>query len=419
MWNNNDDYSDDGVLVKLYHPSHGPPGKNNTAPLDSHIGGHGSGEEDAPSCAKCQSPMYLFVQLRRVNEVTKEDRFLCVYGCPRSDCFDKVTFEKGFASGGQGVMCCKTRQRPVPVATNPSAPAVPVKDTWYDDNDDDADNDWGLDDGKDDISNLESAVAAMEASLDGGVIAKSNKEKLTPKAATPAPIPSTDSFHCYLLNQQDEPPAPRQQIEEDDVGQGASDDKIRNMLARYMAEEEDLDILAALNGASDTGGGGGGGEEDERLSDEDRILYGFQDRLRRASRQVVRYARGGVPLWSIPSESKKKEAFWTVPPCSCGTQRSFEFQLLPSLLHFLKVDKFSGKETESGINGWLSNGMNWGSIAVFTCPNNNCNDTEEALVIQETVDKVSEMQGRPQMDFSPTVAVVEDMDDDADFKPDE
>ena len=90
-----------------------------------------------------------------------------------------------------------------------------------------------------------------------------------------------DKFDCYTLTEIDEPPAPIPQIEEDDVGLGASDEKIRNMLARYMAEEEDPEILAALQGVTIGGGGGGasGGEADERLSLEDRVLLGAKPQV--------------------------------------------------------------------------------------------------------------------------------------------
>ena len=419
MWSNNDDYSESGEPVKLYIPTKGPPRKSNTAPLESHIGGHAcidQDEEVPPKCGTCQSSMFLLVQLRLKGK--SEDRFLCVYGCPRADCFEQITFENGFASGGQGVLCCQRRQKAVVIPEKPSVPVAPVKSSWYDDDDDDNDdddNDWTT--GNTNISNLENAVAAMEANLEDGALFAKPKEN-HPVKEKEHKKQSSESFDCYLLNEQDEPPAPRQQIEEDDVGLSASDDKIRNMLARYMAEEEDEDILAALRGADIAGGGGGaGGEADERLSDEDRILLGFQDRLRRIPRQVVRYARGGTPLWSIPSETKKKGTFWTVPQCSCGAKRTFEFQLLPSLLHILDVDKFSGKDNGSGISSMLSSGMNWGSVAVFTCPNA-CKESEEAVVIQESVDENGEIEGQPHMDFSPAIAVVEDMDDDGDFKPD-
>jgi uncharacterized protein YwqG len=413
MWNNNDDYSESGEPLKLYLPK-SPPLRLNTSPLESHIGGQAAEDanEEIPICAKCNDPMFLFAQLNLTEK--RYNTFLCVFGCPKSECFDEVKFEKGFSSGA-GVMSCKRRVTPIIRTEKIIKPVAPTKSSWYDDNGDDADNDWGLGTSNEEtnISILENAVAAMEANWDESTISISSK----PKPSKPKTESSSNSFDCYTLNQQNEPHATRQQVEEDDVGLSASDDKIRNMLARYMAEEEDEDILAALRG-NNVGGGSGGGEEDERLSDEDRILLGFQDRLRRAPRQVIRYAKGGIPLWSIPSETKKKELFWSTPVCSCGNERTFEFQLLPSLLHVLKVDKYSGKDSESGIGGLLSNGMNWGSVAVFTCPKTNCKETEEALVIQEAVDKVNEIQGRPNMDFRPAIAVLEDMADDAVFKPD-
>lgn len=41
--------------------------------------------------------------------------------------------------------------------------------------------------------------------------------------------------------------------------------------------------------------------------------------------QVVRYSRGGSPLWvssqHIPSDQE-------IPPCTCGAKRIFEFQVV-------------------------------------------------------------------------------------------
>ncbi|CAJ1942218.1 unnamed protein product [Cylindrotheca closterium] len=413
MWGNNDDYSDNGEPVKLYVPTQGPPRKNSTAPIESHIGGVAFSElGPAPTCQHCDDNMKLLVQLYRIEN--QMERFLTVYGCPQSACFSKLKFENGF-SYGNGVMSCRMLVRPIREKPKPSAPAAPVKSSWYSDDGDDMDNDWGADTGSDnDVADLESKIAAMEANLEDGAMPKKEAAAAkTPKGTVPTAKVSPDSFPCYMLNQQVEPPAPRQQIEEDDVGMGASDDKIRNMLARYMAEEEDEDILAALSGTAG-GGGGAGGEADERLSEEDRILLGFQDRLRRAPRQVVRYAPGGIPMWSIPTEAP------TVPSSPDGNPRSFECQLLPPLLLTLNVDKFSGAEqSESGINGMLSDGMNWGSVAVFTRANPTSEvETEEVLLIQKSVDEMSEMQGQPKMDLEPAIAVVEDMDDDDEFTPD-
>ena len=424
MWNNEEEVNENGEFVKLYIPIQAPPRLNNNAsPPDSHIGGHSSHEEDAPVCTKCQLPMYLLVELRSANTIKNDgtliDRSLCVFGCPRARC-SNLMFKKGFSSGGQGVMCCKIRETPVVAVEKPApvAPAVPAKSSWYTTDDDEADNDWGMDVGGDAVenfSNLESAVAAMENKLENGDIVKSKKKETQKIPISKAEKGSSDAFNCYILTQQDEPLA-RGKLEEDDVGMSASDEKVRNMLARYMAEEEDEEILAALRGADI--GGGGFGEEDERLSPKERQLLGFQDRLRRAPRQVVRCARGGIPIWSIPSE-KKGKPLYKVPPCACGSNRAFDFQLLPSLLHVLAVDKHSGAEinnVDGGIGGLLTNGMNWGSVAVYTCQNS-CDESEGMLVVQESVDERPESR-KPQESFEAIMAVVENMDDDAEFQPD-
>lgn len=176
-------------------------------------------------------------------------------------------------------------------------------------------------------------------------------------------------------------------------------------------------------------------EEDERLSEEARILLGFQDRLRRAPRQVVRYAPGGKPLWSIRDKDRKtKENLWTVPVCPrSGDEMSFAFQVLPPVLEILDVDKYAGNniaKTNGGsqhlaLDDLMSNGMNFGSIAVFTCANNSSSaeEMDAFLVIQESVDS-SPKKGRRkganrETEFpADTMVVVEDLDDDADFEPD-
>lgn len=423
MWNNEDEVNENGETVQLYLPVTGPARRNNIDTADSHIGGKPY-QRDSPVCAICNEMMNLLVQLRLPNTIkddgSKVDRTVFVFACPQANCFETVKFTEGFSSSDGRVMSCQTLETPAIVRTL-AAPVAPVKSSWYaDDDDDEDDNDWGAQqDDADGIAGLEEAMAAMEQNLKDGALPKQTKKPESKPGQSQNENASNTAFPCYILTKQFEPLAPNPVAEEDDVGLSASDDKIRNMLARYMAEEEDEEILAALKGTSM--GGGAGDEEDERLTEEDRLLLGFQDRVRRVPRQVIRYARGGVPLWSIPN-SKNDKQLWSLPICpACGTKCSFEMQLLPSLLHVLEVDRFSSPEKgaedgTSGIGELLSNGMNWGSVAVFTCPNGSCGSMEGALVIQSGVDE-NPLPRDSNIDFTPTMAVVEDMDDDADFEP--
>lgn len=69
----------------------------------------------------------------------------------------------------------------------------------------------------------------------------------------------------------------------------------------------------------------------------------------------------------------------------------FEAQLLSSLLHLLHVDRYAeeaGSSTTSLEAVYAQGGMNWGNIAVFSCPKA-CETGAEFVVVQDSVD------GRP------------------------
>ena len=433
MWNNDDDVNDSGQPVELYLPVQAPPRKTNIAPQESHIGGLPCFDESfVPCCDLCGDKMFLLAQLK-LGFSKEMERYLCTFSCVREECFGQISYDKGFASSSAGLKgVVKCIEKRVPIASSEQS-KLPVtgnnKSSWYDDddakNDDDDDDDWGM--GGDDNINLENAVAVMEGKLDdGGAIVMTQSKKSAVKSK---PLSSEEAlekaFGCYLLKQQPEPACSKSFLEdEDDVGLSESDEKIRNMLARYMAEEDDEDILAALGGTSLGGGGGNNGEEDERLSEEDRVLRTFQDRQKRASRQVIRYASGGKPLWSIPDKNRKsKKQLWSVPE-----SLKFEFQLLPSILAALKVDqhpvtKAASTKTEekSALDQLLSNGVNFGSIAVFTDPSGEQEET--FCVIQKSVDDLpvpanksaaASGEGLP----AASMAVVEDLDDDKEFELD-
>ena len=91
-----------------------------------------------------------------------------------------------------------------------------------------------------------------------------------------------------------------------------------------------------------------------------------------------------------------------IPKCpSCGMDRRFEFQLMPSLLHVLEVDKHAvakSKEQQQTDSSTSNNtledimkddygGMNWGVLAIYTCPSNTCTNQEEFVVVQASVDE--------------------------------
>lgn len=99
-------------------------------------------------------------------------------------------------------------------------------------------------------------------------------------------------------------------------------------------------------------------------------------------KQVIRYARNTKPLWL---SSKFIPADGDIPPCeNCGSEREFEFQvlpimaqmaklrsiwkylnscllqILPQLLNYLNLDE--DKTSTVGV-------FDWGTLAVYTCKN--------------------------------------------------
>lgn len=77
----------------------------------------------------------------------------------------------------------------------------------------------------------------------------------------------------------------------------------------------------------------------------------FKKKIAAAPEQILRYSRGGNPLWISNSDLP------VVPPCeACGSPRKFEFQIMPQLLAHLNVDD-------------VGKSIDWGVVCVFTCSN--------------------------------------------------
>jgi len=353
--NDDGDWSESGKPVRLYQPI--PYGRKQQQPAsDDHadstttsfVGGRAASA--APRCAKCHDSLYLLVQLH----VPETQRTVQVFGCNNLTCvqglfvaptessnFDdenKNCRENMLCYESAGVVVCRRLTVANETQENqqekPAASQVAPTSDWLEEDAaggttlpkksnngerKEEDNEWAFaaneDDNNTGLDDLESKLAAMETTTRKPKPSAS-AVKPAPKAATVAPKqlePSAtvqpNCFPWFVLHSLQEPPVVRRSnTDQDDVGigDGRKDDaKIKQMLAKYMAEEEDEEVLAMLRGASTTpgtggvGGGGKGGERDERLSATDRALLNFSDCLKRSPRQVVRYARGGRPLWSM------------------------------------------------------------------------------------------------------------------------
>ncbi|XP_017552072.2 programmed cell death protein 2 [Pygocentrus nattereri] len=86
-------------------------------------------------------------------------------------------------------------------------------------------------------------------------------------------------------------------------------------------------------------------------SQDSKVFQKFKKRIAPEPEQVLRYCRGGAPLW-VSSEHVASTA--DVPKCPCGANRNFEFQIMPQLLNYLKVDRPDAS-------------IDWGMLAIYTC----------------------------------------------------
>lgn len=315
MWQDGQDSNEDGTPVRLYQPILYSKRLADDATV-SHIGGtptyfdsDAKVSKTTPHCSSCKEEMMLLLQLYNPDT----ERTLYVFGCNKGSCVAAAFGESQFSLGGGGRFVSRhsqpgeeikvTEEKAMTEQPSTTTDAVESSPWGTDDtnNGDDNNGDWDVTDGDDDnVDDVEAMVAAME--MEGNVI-KVEKKKSSRAKQSQNHDDSSSSLPCFEIHSLQEPPRPYQDVDDDDeddtVGvMGASDDKhIQELLARYLQEEEDPDILAALQGSST--GGGRIGEQEEQLPPEDRAMLAFTNRVKRSPRQIVRYARGGIPMWSV------------------------------------------------------------------------------------------------------------------------
>lgn len=310
MWSGGGEYNDAGETVRLYQPILYGRKPVQTDPTTTYVGGDGPVGlgGGGPRCALCQEATHHLVQLH-VPRQGRNGRTYSVFACNSAACFNQLFHESPLVVyGGRGVVVCRrvsTHNDQEDKETKPNQPSVSDgagSSAWSDeqmgDEKDDGD-DWNVDDSKNkDLGELEAKLAAMEASIAVAPASKASvRRKINQREGS--------WFPCFELHSLQEPHVRvAEGMDDEDVGvlSAGSDEKIRQMLAKYMAEEDDEAILAALRGSVEdnaVSGGGKSSERDERLSPDDKALLAYTDRLKRSPRQVIRYACGGVPLWSM------------------------------------------------------------------------------------------------------------------------
>lgn len=102
---------------------------------------------------------------------------------------------------------------------------------------------------------------------------------------------------------------------------------------------------------------------------DDKFFRKFKKEVSRDPDQILRYKRGGHPLWI----ANVKQTFGQnpqIPDCElCGSVRQFEFQIMPQMLNLLK-----------------DHHLDWGVLAVYTCAKS-CNIPADIGYVAEYIIK--------------------------------
>ncbi|KFQ18223.1 Programmed cell death protein 2-like, partial [Merops nubicus] len=163
-------------------------------------------------------------------------------------------------------------------------------------------------------------------------------------------------------------------VDEEDYA-GFLDTTHADELLKEYQQREGVD-LEQLMSESFTGEGDNEKYEKGEVKGRDHTFHKFMKRISVCPEQILRYSRGGQPLFiTCPPANIDKD----IPACSnCGSNRIFEFQLMPALVTMLQSDSDLSVE--------------FGTAIVYTCerscwPTNHQTPLEEFIFVQEDPDQ--------------------------------
>ncbi|NXJ91031.1 PDD2L protein, partial [Corythaixoides concolor] len=163
-------------------------------------------------------------------------------------------------------------------------------------------------------------------------------------------------------------------VDEEDYTGFLDTDHAVKLLKEYQ-QREGVD-LEQLMSESFAGEGDNENYEKSEFKSRDYTFHKFMKRISLCHEQILRYSWGGQPLFiTCPPANVNKG----IPACSnCGSNRIFEFQLMPALVSMLQSDSDLSVE--------------FGTALVYTCerscwPANHQTPLEEFIFLQEDPDQ--------------------------------
>ncbi|XP_044048253.1 programmed cell death protein 2-like isoform X2 [Siniperca chuatsi] len=293
----------------------------------------------SPRCGRCGAPLAHVVQVYCPLEASPYHRNLHLFACPGAECSGRSDCWRVLRSQ------CLEAEAEVAAAQTPSRPVraqeAPLSATdWCDTADD-----WGMEEGDDgwgggvkEDSQVQEEAAAAEAEASETAVSSQLQDLSLGD--------SREDVHVLR-------PFFISVVEESDLG-GEEDDlhHARELLREYERRE------GVAVGELEGGEGGGGQEKYEKTKARhgDAVFSRFMKKISLCPQQILRYCRGGKPLFISEPPSNMAQV---VSACgSCGGSRTFELQLMPALVSLLQR-KDGGAEAE----------LEFGTVLVYTCTN--------------------------------------------------
>lgn len=326
-----------------------------------------------PRCGACGAALAHLVQVYCPLGASPFHRLANVFACAESACWGrpqswKVLRSQSLEARGQEALGCSSKQKE---ECNFSA-----KD-WCAEADD-----WGGCDG------TESSTCALQMlGLNAGMSSSASEEAqcvsqlqelhLSEAAdvsgslntdlllreemvmATSAPV-----FHSYYISV----------VDEADYAGFLDTDHANKLLKEYQ-QREGVD-LEHLMSESFAGEDSNEKYEKTKVRSGDHTFHKFMKRISVCPEQILRYSWGGQPLFITCPPANFDNS---IPACSnCGSNRVFEFQLMPALVSMLWGDADLSVE--------------FGTVIVYTCerscwPTNQQTSLEEFIFVQEDPDQ--------------------------------
>ncbi|KAJ0029264.1 hypothetical protein NQD34_004261 [Periophthalmus magnuspinnatus] len=298
-----------------------------------------------PRCSRCQSTLVHVVQVYCPLEGSPYHRTLHVFACLGDDCSGRSECWRVLRS-----QCLETDTARLP--TPPQELSLSATD-WCDSADD-----WG-----------------MEEEQGGeGSGANVKKQALNETSnGIKAEVPATENIdlsrkleELRVGSSEDDPPCFRPYfisvMEETDLyGEDHDLTHAQELLKDY--EKREGISVDKLDCCED--GSGEEKYEKTKIRHGDSVFARFMKRISVCSEQILRYCRGGNPLFI--SEPPANMSQVVLPCSSCGGPRTFELQLMPALVSLLQ-----GESSDMQLE--------FGTVLVYTCINS-CwrSDTNKAI----------------------------------------